>query len=367
MAYTNPEIYIYDTNFVMKGLIDRPLSLRWRSKFFEVGEFELHVDMHDQYVPELQPGRIISVGTSGKQAGVIRARSIKKSEGAWVYSGYTLKGITSKRITYPTSGSATQRVSGPYEFMIKELVRKNCVNADNVNRNITGFTIATNKNRGATSAFESRYEKLHEEIKKLSMASNLGWDITLDLINSKYIFDVIQPTNRCAVQSVVPPIIFATNFENVADVDYTEDVNNYKNAVIGAGQGEGINRVTVEIDGGLDIDREEIFIDARDVETSTDLSARTLQKLAENTTIISFVGKVIDRYKSTYNVDYFLGDTVTVQDLDFGLTVHTQVTEMQEVWENGTYTAEPIFGNKIPDLLDEVKKVVKDLKGAIRK
>ena len=39
----NSELYIYDCYLNFKGVIDTYKSLRWRRKYFEAGEFELHL------------------------------------------------------------------------------------------------------------------------------------------------------------------------------------------------------------------------------------------------------------------------------------------------------------------------------------
>ena len=43
MANENIELYIYDRDLNFLGVIDTYTSLRWRRKYFEAGEFELHL------------------------------------------------------------------------------------------------------------------------------------------------------------------------------------------------------------------------------------------------------------------------------------------------------------------------------------
>ncbi len=38
------ELYVYDESFRLLGVIDRFASLRWRHKYYEPGEFELHLE-----------------------------------------------------------------------------------------------------------------------------------------------------------------------------------------------------------------------------------------------------------------------------------------------------------------------------------
>ena len=50
MANENIELYIFDRDLKFKGVIDIYSSLRWRRKYFEAGEFELHLQATNENI-----------------------------------------------------------------------------------------------------------------------------------------------------------------------------------------------------------------------------------------------------------------------------------------------------------------------------
>lgn len=359
-------IRIYDRRLDLCGEIDNFKSLIFTHKFHGVGNFELHVHFDTKYAENLIRGNYISVDDRGDCVGFIRSRSIKKKDNIWVIRGYTLKGILSKRITYPLSGRDTQRVSGNYETVMKEIVRFNCINPENPKRKMPRLTIAQDLQRGNFGTWETRYKKLEEELEEISLASMIGWEVYFDSENKQLIFDVRDRVDRSANQSDRPPVVFAIDYENIEDLDYLEDSSNYKNVAIVAGQGQGADRMVVELGSMSEIDREELFIDARDIEASTDLPSRGLQKLSEFKYVETFDG-TITAGKYVFGKDYFLGDTVTLRDAQWAITLDTLVTEVKEVWEGGQYKSEPVFGNNIPTVWSEIKRDMKMIRNGIRR
>lgn len=53
-----------------------------------------------------------------------------------------------------------------------------------------------------------------------------------------------------------------------------------------------------------------------------------------------------------YRQDWDLGDIVTVQYTKLSITTNQRVTEVEEVYENGTATITPTFGTPMPETLN---------------
>ena len=51
-----------------------------------------------------------------------------------------------------------------------------------------------------------------------------------------------------------------------------------------------------------------------------------------------------------------LGDKVTILDKNLGVTLNTMITQIEETYESGKVTITPTFGNKIPSLLDKIRR-----------
>ena len=59
---------------------------------------------------------------------------------------------------------------------------------------------------------------------------------------------------------------------------------------------------------------------------------------------------------NVYKTDYDLGDKVTILDKKLGVTLNTMITQIEETYESGKVTITPTFGNKIPSLLDKIRR-----------
>ena len=69
MENKNIELYIYDRDLNFKGVIDIYTSLRWRRKYFEAGEFELHLQATESNIHLFKRDSII-VRSESEEAGL---------------------------------------------------------------------------------------------------------------------------------------------------------------------------------------------------------------------------------------------------------------------------------------------------------
>ncbi|MGR5963143.1 siphovirus ReqiPepy6 Gp37-like family protein [Bacillus paranthracis] len=254
-----------------------------------------------------------------------------------VIKGDTLKWMVSRRITVPPEGFTNHRIEANAETIMKEYVNLQAVNPIDPKRKIPGLVIAEDKKRGPNMVYLTRFKNLAEELSKISKATDISWDISLDYDNKQFILDVIEGLDRSISQTEIPYVIFSVDFDNITDIKYIDSETNYKNVGYVAGQGQGVDRklVTVgqsELEG---FDRKEVFIDARDIENENDLPQRGKQKLDNDFARIESFEVEIDPYSSfVYGEHWFEGDIVTVQDNEIGKSLDLRATEVQEVWEN---------------------------------
>lgn len=66
-----------------------------------------------------------------------------------------------------------------------------------------------------------------------------------------------------------------------------------------------------------------------------------------------------------YEKDYDLGDIVTLQNKDWGVTLDTRITEVKEIYEPGGMKIELTFGNNRPTLIDKIKQELSGMKKEI--
>jgi hypothetical protein len=376
-------IRIITPGFELRGEIDDYSSLSFTRSWHGVGQMELRINRYKKHVEHLVKNNLIMVNP--KKAYIIKHREIELDENGkatenWVIKALQLKVITGQRITIPPSTTAYDNKQGDAETVMKHYVTRNLTNAIDAKRNIDLLSIAPQFNRGPSVSWQSRFKNLAEELVDISLNSGLGWGIVLDIPNKKWIFDVYIGRTLTAGQSILPPVIFSPQFDSLQSLHYSESELNYKNSAYVGGQGEGINRRVVEIGNDTGLLRQEVFIDARDVEEKDEndqplpeaeivnaLTERGHQKLLEFLQEEYLEGQILTKSPFTYEEDYDLGDIVTIQNKNWGVTMDARITEIKEIYETGGYKIEATFGNNRPTLIKKIKQELSQISGEVRK
>ncbi len=396
------------------GEISNYESLFFTRSWNGIGDLELRINRYMNYTDTLQKGNIIIIGKDIHKAYQIKHREIELDEDGkitenWLIKALELKSVVGQRITIPPPDTAYDNKSGPSETVIKHYINNNLVNPVDVNRKIEQLYIAPDLERGTNLSYSSRFKNLAEEVEIISSNGSLGWVVYLDILNKLWVFDVKEGRDLSVNQNVNSPVIFSPKFESIKDMKYVQSDLNYKNSAIVAGQGEGVERRVTEVGTFSGLDRHEIFIDARDVEEVDDednpipeediikaLTERGEQKLngltqeeyleaqlltpivrTRTTNEYSFLSTFQiseNQVKETemlspfnYEIDYDLGDIVTIQNPDWGITLNTRITEIKEIYEINGFKLEASFGNNRPTLIQKIKQELGQMSGEVRK
>lgn len=355
--------------------IDNYESLQFIRRWHRPGEFEIHINRYKKKADKLQKGNLILLGKDLHKVGIIKHREIsldEKGKGSenWIIKGPTLSGITKQRIIVPPQGQEHDAISGPAETIMKHYVDVCIVNPVDEARKIDTLMIASDQGRGPNLNWQSRFKPLDSELEAISLASGVGWNVYIDLESMKWVFDIHIGRNLTAYQDENPPVIFSTDFDNIKSQVFIDSDLSLANFAYVGGQGEGVERTIVEVPTNsipAGLQRFEAFIDARDIEGSEDLIIRGEQKLAEMSTGKLFEAQIISQGPFKYEKDWDLGDVVTVQNKDWGVTMDSRITEVREVYEAGKIMLEVTFGNNIPTLVDKIKKELEQIGAEVRK
>ncbi|MEF9953426.1 MAG: siphovirus ReqiPepy6 Gp37-like family protein [Peptostreptococcaceae bacterium] len=344
-------IRVIDDRFNFLGDIEDYISFYFVRNYYKAKEFQIVAPI--KYQDILINGNIIFI--TPKKPGIIEEVSIDESKGEIIAKGKDLKSILNRRITIPPTGEDYDSFKGTAESVIKHYIEVNAVNSEDSNRNIIQLVVAENKNRGQQISYQSRLKELGVEIENIALASGLGYNIELDLINKKFVFDVFQGRDL----TVNNRVMFSSEFDNLYNTTHIRNSLSYKTMAFVAGQGEGADRNIKQIyktsDSGLS--RRELYIDARDINENQSLEDRANMKLKEYENVIS-TESTIDNYSFVYEKDWDLGDIVirkTSKDID-----SLRVVEVTEVYE-GYMKVDITLGSIINSPIDDLNNKVSDI------
>ncbi len=352
-------IKIISPSFDLLGEIDNYESLQFTRRFFGVGEFEIHININKDHTDKLVKNNIIMLGSDVHKVGIIRYREINDDE--LIIKGPTLDGIIGKRITLPDMITGYDRIAGNAETVMKHFIDSNCINPTDTNRKISQLINATDEYRGVETPWQTRYENLADVIKQIAEWCDIGWEVYLDIASEKWVFDVVVGKNLTADQSLLPPVIFSPEFENVEGTAYMVSALDAKNVGYAGGKGDEEERLVLQVGDAEGLDRDEIFLDCSDSEDSTELTSNGEQKLGEHGQIESFEAKILLNNSFIYGTDWDLGDIVTIRKKKWSLTMNARITEVKEIYESAGFALEVVFGNSIPTLSTKIKKDIKTI------
>lgn len=339
-------IYTINENTLEReNAIDVTKSIIWNNRYYSPGDFEIYMQATAEAIESLKIGRWIVRADNEENAMVIESVQVQtdSEEGDYI----TIKGRCLKSILYRRIVWNQTNISGKLERGIDRLLQDNAINPTNPKRKLpfleNGNEISTN------IMIECQYtgDNLGEVVESLCTTNKIGWDILLSLEEKKAYFILYEGTDRSYNQEVVPWIVFADDYENLATSDHLVDKSGYKNVVKVAGEGEGLERKYVEVGEAEGLERFENFVDARDLTTNNGeltaseynekLKERGENNIAENAVKQEFSGEVLD-FTNVYGQDYFLGDIVEVRN-KYGKEVTARITEVIESEdESGNYT-----------------------------
>ncbi|WP_440894979.1 Gp37-like protein [Amphibacillus sp. Q70] len=387
-------IRVYDQQLNMLAETDNYSSLQFTPRFYEVGEFELHINQYVEGAEYFVKGNLIVLDKRDDKAMIIRHREVAldqngKASENWRVTGVALKGVLDQRVTIPPDGQSHDRIRDNAETVMKHYVNNHFVNPVDPTRKIDFIEIAEDQERGPKIDWESRFKNVSDELTTISKQANIGWIMYADMGRGKWIFDVVEPrdvtqNNEAGLQ----PVFFSPDFSTIKTQQFVDNDNNFKNVGFVGGQGEGVERKIVKIGEAEGTDLHEVFIDARDVsetdeETEEELTdeeyeqlliERGKRKMREFETTFYLEAQILtpsinrsnDFAISTpfeYEKDFKLGDLVQVFNKKWNITMNAPITEFTEIHESSGFILEAFFGEAQPTLITKIRDKFNELEG----
>lgn len=344
------DLLIYSPDIVSVGVVDCFSSFRWRRRYFEPGEFELHVAATPENLAVLAAGNIIH-RIDRREAGIIEGVAVGENSGVEEITATGRFGSCQlcQRIITPTIN-----YSGAVELGMHKVVSDNAITTRPIDR----LTLGVVQGYAETCAFQATGKNAQATLTALAKASGLGYIARLDVPGRQWVFEVYKGTDKSVTQSTAPYVLFSDEFGNIDGPQYTYNEQAFKNFAYVAGEGDGSARVIVEVDQTNGGPRRELWVDARDLQkgelTDTQyqaqLTQRGLEKLAEVARAESFEAAAVDTANFEYLTDWNLGDIVSFEK--WGLLLNQRITEVEEVYENSVVTITPVCGTPLPETLN---------------
>lgn len=365
------------------GIVDHIQSLIYRSSWHEIPISELKVSKTAQGAEELQIGRILVINNQLNKALIIEDVVTSLDDLYWNFTCIPLKGMLNYRICHPTDSGdyiATKQSTIMTKIVEGNLITQTRDNDRKFLHSVSGANMFSVAAIGAfgdlidyTINWENGYigDVLSNVSKMYGLAAlyPLGWNVYIKPDYSGFELDVWHGIHKHIDQTELPPVVFSEEFGNIKNATYEYSVKEWRNFVYSTYMTETgqtnvpIGNTTHGATKGFN--RKELIIDSgkETVKEATDIGYLELNKRPH---VETFTAEIINNENTmtTYGVDWFLGDIVTIQSKEIKknqiLSMNVMITEVEEIFDNGEYSITATFGEGKLKLIQLIKNAIKE-------
>lgn len=359
------EVMVMNRDFINLGYIDTYESMIWVERYNKPGDFELYTKASIELLDLLK----INYYLFSKESDyVMIIENIEISTDAedgnhLIVTGRSLESMLDRRIVWVQT-----YLNSKFQYAIIRLLNENVISPSDPKRKISRFVAVESTNQYILDQKVSKQytgDNLLEVIQELCDEFEIGFRVTLSEDN-KFVFSLYYGEDRSYEQFKNPYVIFSPTFENLLESNYKASITELKNVALIAGEDDGKQRRTVTVGDSSDLDRREMYVDARDIQSerrneegeeiepipeeeyNTLLVGRGNEKMKDYKYKEEFDASVEPTQTYLYGKDYFMGDIVQLEN-EFGMESQARITELLRSHDNAGYTVVPTFTVKADD------------------
>ena len=340
-------LFFFDKELNMLGIIDYFISLRWRRKYFEAGEFEIVLPVTD-YIMKFIDTDVIVMRNNYTEAGIIET------------------------IDFSDDGEDEEvTISGRFlSCLFERRIVKSKINFDG--NTIEGMNTIVNAMTPLTDAWETEivtmsstpisfqctYKNVYEYLLKLSEYSGVGIRIVPNVDSKVYMFEAYKGKDRTAEQTENEQYTFSDDNYNLEQGKLVISKKTSVNYVLVGGTGEDTSRIITTVDEGKKgFDLYEVFCDQKSLSNNDLSSSEYLDKLkavgegklSTGTFNLEVTALNIGDYKNKWD----LGDIVNLRKDKWHIYTTYRIIEVEEIIEDGKKTIYPTFGSPLSSAWDD--------------
>lgn len=349
-------LYLYNERLEKIDKISRFSSLIWVRRFNEAGEFELTIPANDKYVSLFNDDQFLIREDDETIMLVEKIILPEDNENGdyLIVSGRSAEVLLDRRVNI--SRLPIGSYNGVYNAQ-KPMFEKNVLIGAGEQRKIDLIEYADDYDVNDPIVKQKLFissdrlgESVYENTKETAKVNEKGFEFIKHGLKLQFRF--YNGVDRSRKQSINPRVIFSPDFGNIIKSEYSLDTKKEKNSALVAGEGEGAERKTVLIGAETGLKRKEMFVDARDLSsTSGDvamteaeyleaLKNRGSEKISEARITETFDCEIDITRTYQYKKDFFVGDVVTCVN-KYGLQANSRIAEISEFFDENGYEIVP--------------------------
>lgn len=339
------EVYILDSLLRRTEVVDKFESLIWTERFSEIGDFELDIKSTLESRSQFTTGTRLAINNSYRVMTVETVEDNTDSDGKSMLKikGHSLENLLEDRVAkYSMADTVTDpkwvitaTPGNVARTMFDHICRDGALDLADVIPFLMPGTIFSEDTIAESTTeivWEQSLADLYSAIKGVVDLYELGFRLVRNFDTSELYFDIYAGNDRTTRQTILSPVIFAVNLDNLQDTTEFSTLEKSKNvAYVFSDFGTAIvygENVDPDVEG---FERRVLMVSATDITAETvDVPAALLQQgqeaLMQNRAQSYFDGQLNENSEYKYGVDYQLGDLVEMRNVD-GIITYKRVTE----------------------------------------
>lgn len=240
---------VYTQSLELIGMLNIQKSIIWEDKAFTAGSFSVESLISDESKALLVPENIIWI--EGETAGIIEYISKESGkDGPYITAkGSTLTGILARRILW-----GRYDLTGTPPAIMHQLVNDCCINPTRGNaedRKIPGLVLLDAPTGGESIRVQKTGGTLLEALEQLGETYGVAFGVRFNPAIPQMEFWTRWGQNRSVNQTANDPVFYSTELDDVLSSEYSYSSQDYRNAALVAGEGEGNDRVMVVVESNV--------------------------------------------------------------------------------------------------------------------
>ena len=250
------------------------------------------------------------------------------------------------------------------EIVLRELVKAQCGSGAETKRQlpVSNAIPASSSALGKEYSVAEAFSNLYDTLVTIATQSEIGWRVKFDGALTLEVYEGQDLSNQ---------VQFSTDFDSLANGEFTDSSEAYANTVYVAGKGTGSDRDIYEgeqeIEGATPegLDRFEAFDNQSSMTSESEYEAEAYSMLTQYGQTIQISGNGLAKCPYIFKEQYDIGDTITLAFS--GKSAKAQILSVTEHWTWGHYGIEFSFGKPQNDLSRQLQLMLKQIQKASNK
>lgn len=339
------EVYILDSLLRRIDVVDKFESLIWTERFREFGDFQLVVRSTQQSRAQFKNGVQLAMNESYRVMTVETVEDGTDEDGKRILTvtGNSIESILLDRVAKASLASTgTWDITDTPAAIARKIFHDICVTGvldpgdkiDFVNEAMHPKMVTSNIPEPIDPIIANLpVQTVYDAIKDICDVWTLGFRLLLDFEMNQLYWDVYSGSDRTSGQTTRPPVIFAPDLDNLTNTKELSSIESSKNVAYVFAKNGSLIVYPEDVDPLVDsFERRVLIVEAQDIElpAGAALDSAMLQRgkeeISKNRAFQAFDGEINRSSQYKYQVDYYLGDLVELQN-DDGVANQMRVTE----------------------------------------